>query len=200
MKQMTGLDTLRQSEPEPGPEGSRPDEMEDAAEGEEVEDESNVSPEEQALYEQTVRNGLTIIYPKGEEAAVAPSVIDTLKSSDNPIVNLASAAVSIVTYLRDSAKEAGQPLPDEILYHAGVALCEELAEVAEAEKIFDYSEEQIEQAFYQALDMYRVSGEQTGDVDSEQLKAGFETIRQADAEGRLGEVLPGIEERMGDQG
>ena len=198
MKQPMGLGGMRQGEIEPGPEDSRADMAEDQAEGE-TEEESNVSPEEQEIYNQAVTNALRIIYPKGEDAAIAPSVLDTLKSSDNPVVNLASAAVSIVTFLRDSAKEAGAPLPDEILYHAGAAVTEELAEVADVSKIYDYSEDEIEQAFYQALDMYRVSGEQSGDVDPEQLKAGFEQVRQADAEGTLDQMLPGIGERMKQQ-
>lgn len=179
-----GLDAM-------GAQGKPPAGMDD-------EDGVNVSPEEQALYETTVLNALAIIYA-GDDEKPAPKVIEALSASENPIMNLATAAVSIVTYLVQSAKEHGSPIPDEILYHAGTAIVEELAAIAEREGIHEFTEEQIEQAFYQALDMYRTAGEQSGDVDPEALKQGFEVVRQADAEGRLDDVLPGIGERLKQQ-
>jgi hypothetical protein len=165
---------------------------------EDAEPEGNVTPEEQAMYEQVVNNALEIMYPANEDA-LAPTIAAALAGSDNPIMNLATTAVSVAKGLVDSAKKAGTKIPGEILYHAGVAIVEELAEAAEAFKIHVYSEEDIEQAFYQALDMFRSAGMETGDVDGEVLKSEFEQIKQADAEGRLGEVLPGIEERMAQQ-
>jgi hypothetical protein len=158
--------------------------------------ESNVTPEEQAQYEMVMRNALKIIYPEGEEAQISPQVLQALKGSENPQMNLATAAVTLVTQLRDSAKKAGQPISDDVLYHAGSDIVGELAEVAEATKIYDFSEEEIENAWYMALDMYRAAGEQSGDVDSAQLKQSFEELRAADKEGRLDELMPGVSERM----
>lgn len=152
--------------------------------------EANVSPEEQAIYDQVIANAYKIIYT-GD--TVSPQVLKGLEGSENPMMNLATTAVTLITGLVESAKKAGQPIPEDVLYHAGVEIVEELAEIAEADKIHEYSEEEIEQAFYLGLDLFR----QSGLLDEEQLKQGFETIKQADQEGRLGEVLPGIEERMG---
>lgn len=160
----------------------------------------NVSPDEQKMYEMAVLNAFAIIYAGDSEKKPAPKVIEALGASDNPMMNLASAAVSIVMYLSENAAERGVEIDDSILYHVGVAVVEELAAIAAKEGIHDFSEQEIEQAFYQALDMYRTAGAESGLVDEEQLKQGFETIRQADAEGRLGEVLPGIESRMKEQG
>lgn len=179
--------------PQRAPQDAEAPEQDDEA----GEEQANVSPEEQAIYEQVVRNGLELIYPQGEDAGISPQVKQGLSAdSGNPIVNLATTAVVLITGLRDSAKKAGSPIPDEILYHAGTAIIEELAEVAEATKIHDYSEDDIEQAFYTALDMYRASATQTGDADPEQMKQGFEAIKQADSDGTLGQLLPGIETRM----
>ena len=164
--------------------------------GDENEPQPNVTPEEQARYDQFVNNALKVIYPGGEGEGVAPSVIRALKGSDDPITNLATAAVSLITSLRDSAKKAGQPVPDDILFHGGIAVIEELAEVAEAGKIHGYSEEDREYAFYRALDIYRAAGEKTGDVDKEALTHEWGRIVEADRQGRLGEVLPGIESRL----
>lgn len=167
--------------------------------GDETEEQPNVTPEEQAQYDMAVRNALKIIYPEGEEGAsptVSQNVLKGLDSSDNPIMNLATTAVSLVTGLRDSAKKAGQPISDDVLFHAGVAIIEELAEVAEAAKIHDYSDKDEEHALYLALDMYRTAGEQTGDIDKEALTQQWGQLVEADKQGRVGEVLPGIEERM----
>jgi hypothetical protein len=154
----------------------------------------NVSPEEQAEYEQFVGNAMSIIYP--DDGQVSPNVVQALQGSDDPMMNLATTAVSLVSSLRDSAKQAGHRVPDEILYHGAVAIIEELGEVAEAAGIHDYSEDDLEQALYLSLDLYRTAGEQSGDVDAEQLKAGFAQIQQADQQGRIEEVLPGIQSRM----
>ena len=182
----------------------------------------NVSPEEQQQYDTFVKNGLRLIYTGtpttqddhnsplptdliqegrttvdvATDQAISPNVLKALKGGDNPIMNLAVAGVTIVTGLRDSAKKAGAPISDDVLFHGATAILEELAEVAELTKIHDYTEQEMEQALYTGLDMYRESATQTGDLDSEALKQGFEQIRQADAEGRLGEILPGIDQKM----
>ena len=173
--------------------------------------EANASPEEQAMYEKIVSNAMKVIYPEGEgEGAVSPAVINTLKSSDNPVLSAATAAVAIVQQVRDSAQKAGEVDRwntqagqsdmldfDGILYHVGSDIVADLAEVAETANIHDFNEEDTEQAFYIALDMYREQGKQSGTLDEEQLKGGWNEVVEADKAGRLGEVLPGIEERMG---
>lgn len=165
--------------------------------GNEDGEQPNVSPEEQEAYDQFMANALRIIYPEGgEEGQISPNVMKGLQGSDNPVMNLATTAVTIVTGLRDSAKRSNHMIDDAILFHGGQSVVEELADVADAAGIHDYSEDDLEQAWYVALDMYRSAGEQTGDVDKEALTQGWEAIKQADAQGRLGEVLPGIEARM----
>lgn len=171
--------------------------------------EGNAAPEEQATYERIMGNALKVIYPEGEEATVSPAVLEMLKASDKPLVNVSNAAVSIVTNLRASAAQAGiveqwdaqateadMLTFDEILFHAGKAIVEELCEVAEAAKIHEFNEQEIETAFFMALDMYRETATQSGTLDAEALKGQWGEIVEADKAGRLGEVLPGIEQRM----
>lgn len=177
-----------------------PEQVEGEAGDAQGEPQPNVTPEEQAQYEMVVRNALKIIYPEGEQAAVSPQVMKGLSGSKEPVMNLAITAVTIVTGLRDSAKKAGQPIDQDVLFHAGVAIIEELAEVAEAAKIHDYSDKDEESALYLALDMYRSAGEQSGDVDKEALTQQWGQIVEADKQGRVGEVLPGIESRMKEAG
>ncbi len=164
---------------------------------EQPEAESNVTPEEQAEYEAFVRNGLKIIYPEGEgEGTVSPQILQSLKGSEQPVINLATTTVALVRGLTDSARKANHPIPDDILFHGSVALLEELAEIADAAKIYDYSEDDIEHALYAGLDMFREQATADGSMDGEALKAQFGEVVQADKDGTLDELLPGIGERM----
>lgn len=154
--------------------------------------EANVTPEEQAQYDKFVRNGLEIIYPKGEGAQVSPKVIEQLSAGAEPIENLANTAVQITIAVEDSAEAGGVQLDDAVVMHGGIAILEELAEVAEAAKIHDYSEDELQGATYRALDLYREIGQQTGKVDPEALKAQFGEIVEADKRGDVQSVLPQI--------
>jgi hypothetical protein len=148
------------------------------------------TPEEQALYEQVVKNALEILYPKSEEE-ISPQIREALTAGDKPVMNLAMASLSIVQGLVASAKQAGQPIPEDVLYHAGAQIVELVGEAAEAFKIHDYAEEDIERAFYIALDLYREQATQAGDVNADELKASFDELKAANDRGELDTILPG---------
>ena len=178
------------AEPEGGdPAAARPVEGDD--------EESNVSPEEQAQYDQFMQNAMEIIYPKGEDAQVSPNIMKGLSATPKtPLLALASTAVSLVAGLRDSAKRAQSPISDEVLFHAGADLVAELAEIAEAAKIHEFSDDDVEKAFYLALDMYRSEAEQSGNIDKEAATQGWNEIVEADRNGTLAQQVPGIGERL----
>jgi hypothetical protein len=158
----------------------------------------NVSPEEQAVYEQFVKNAAGFLYK--ENGKVEPTVLQALEvpesdpeSPGNPrIMALANAAFQIVKKLDVSAIEQDMPLPDEILYHGGMEVIEELGEIAAAAGIYDYSEEDLSGAFFQAIDLFRDHAIASGRTNAEVLKGQFEEIAEADKAGKLGEVLPGL--------
>lgn len=155
--------------------------------------EANVTPEEQAQYEQFVTNGLEVIYgDEGEGTPVRPDILNRLRESSDPLENLANTTVWLVTMLETSAEQGGGQLDDAVVMHGGKALLEELAEVAEAGAIHDYSEQELEGAWYRGLDLYRETATAEGRVDPEALKQQFGEIEQADREGRMSEVLPGV--------
>lgn len=172
---------------------------------------SNVSPEEQAQYDKFMTNALEIIYPQGEEAQVSEAVLNDLSGKPDPeaaqlfaeadppveasaIDNLASSTVQIVLMLEGSAQEAGADIADDVVFHAGKDILEELAEVAEAAGIYDYDEKEMEGAFYRALDLYRISSPR---VDQQALSQEFQQIQRADQDGSLAQLLPGIDQVAG---
>lgn len=151
----------------------------------------NVTPEEQAQYDAFVGNGLKVIYgAEGEEAGARPDILNRLKESSDPLENLANTTVWLVTMLETSAEKGGNQLDDAVVMHGGKAMLEELAEVAEAANIHDYSEEEMEGAWYRGLDLYRETATQDGRVDPDALKEQFGEIQRADEQGRMGDVLP----------
>jgi hypothetical protein len=187
--------------PAPAADNAAPDSQQgDATSSADDSDQSAVTPEEQHQYDQVVTNALSVIYPQGEggDAQVSPSVLKGLNGSESPIMNLATTAVTMVIHLRDSAKQAGHPISDDVLFHAGLQIVQELAEVADAAKIHDYTDKEIEQSFYQALDMYRTAAEKTGDVNADDLKQGWSQMVQADRDGRLSDLSPELAQRAKD--
>lgn len=179
-----------------GTQGAPPDQSKYLEDGE-----PNVSPEEQAEYEQFMNNALSLLYVDGEDGSqVQPAILEALDvgmqadpNGPNPaIIALANAAVEIVSKLDDSAREAGSPVSDDVLMHGGLAVVEELAEIAEAANIYDYSEEEMTGAYQQAVDMYREKAIADGRTSKETLEGQFREINEAEAAGKLGDVLPGL--------
>lgn len=154
----------------------------------------NVSPEEQQQYEQFVGQALNLIYDdKGMQA-----VTQRLKGTGDPMDDLAQTAVMVVTRVQESAREAGQDIPGDVLFHGGVEIIEDLANLAEKAGIHSFSEDELEGATYRALDLYRETATQAGLIDPAPLKQEFGELMQADQQGRLGEIIPGIE-KYGDR-
>lgn len=182
----------------------------------------NVTPEEQAMYDQFVGNAEQIIFPDGEDGqpTASPMILAQLRGefdpeameafaaaepplAQSPTDSLAGTAVMLVLVLENSMAASGMQIDpdtlDTVIFHAGAEILQGLGEVAEAADIHAYTEEELEAALYRALDLYRIS---SGRIDQDALKQQFGQIVEADKAGTLGQLLPGIEQRMqpGDQG
>lgn len=173
----------------------------------------NVSPEEQADYDKFVNNALEIIYPQGG-GTVSPVVMKHLNGEYeqeaqqilaeaqpplgvSPIDNLAGTTVLLVVALDQSATAAGKDVGQDVVIHGGVAVLEELATVAQAAKIHDYSDKEIEAATLRAMDLYRYVGPR---YDENAAKQDFGQVVEADKTGTLDQVVPGIGQALKQQG
>lgn len=172
----------------PAPPMDRPG-MDQGMMGEDGE-QSNVSPEEQAAYEQFVANGLKLIFNE----QTAPKLIASLQAEGNPVHALANATVMIVQRLEQSAAKAGQTISPDILMHGGAEIMSNIAELAKAAKIHEFSEEELESASYVAMDLYGDQAMKQGTLDKNAIAQDVQTIVQADQQGTLEQVVPGIEE------
>lgn len=165
--------------------------------GEDAPEQPNASAEEQQLYDQFVTNGYKILYgTQDHEGPVRKEIIGLLSQGQNgdPTEPLAQTAVWLTMLVEKSAEQGGAHIPDEIVFHAGRELFEELATIADAAKIHTYSQKELQGAWYKALDMYREANtkdEQNPNarVDPEQLKGQFAQLDEADRTGQGAELL-----------
>lgn len=147
---------------------------------------ANVAPEEQAQYDEFVDKALRVIYdPKS-----FPAVLQGLQGAGDPVAGLANTAALAIMRVEDSAKREGVEVSPDVLFHAGLEIMGDLAETAGKAAIHEFSDEEIEQATYKALDLYRQSRPRS--IDQEAARAEFDVARQADEAGQLDELLPAL--------
>ncbi len=166
-------------------------------------DESGVTPEEQAQYDDFVGKASDLIHG-GDTETVLPEILESLKGggkaepvegadpeqpSNGPILALANTAVQICQKLDVDAAEAGQPWSDDVLFQGAVEVIEMLGEIAEAANIHVYSEDNLAGAFYQAVDLYRPIAIEMGRTTEEDLKGQFAEIEEGGKDGRLDQVM-----------
>lgn len=184
-----------------GMESEAPDEpQEEAAEGEatgspEMDDDeqTNVSPEEQQQYERFVDNCYSVIY----DQKTLPKILQSLDATNDPIMNLANTIVQVVHFVATSAKASQTEISGDVLIQGGAEVMGDLADLAGKVGIHDYSDDEIEGATYRAMDLYRELQKQDGSLDINAAKQDMKDIMVADKEGRLDELLPGVQERYG---
>lgn len=151
----------------------------------------NVSPEEQAQYDQFIDNGLRLIFDK----KTAPSILQRIEASPSPSEGLAAATVSVVTRLKDSAEQKGMKIDDAVLFHGGVELMENIAELSDAAGVHKFTPDEIEVAMYQALDQYGTREIERGTIDKQKVADEFKMMVEADKAGRIDELIPGLSQR-----
>jgi hypothetical protein len=160
----------------------------------EVEEQPNASPEEQKQYDLFIKNAMELMYTQDGKAQ--PEVLQRLSTGNKPIDSMAQTVVWLTMLVEQDAERNGMHIEDDVLFHASTEILEQLVELAEAAGLHEYKEAEMQGAWYQALDMYREANTgEGGRIDTEAAAADFEALRQADAEGRGDEVLPGYEQQ-----
>lgn len=196
---MAGLIQMAQEQGSPAPNSPPAAAPESgAAPSTDGEREPNVTPEEQEIYSQFVNNCREVIYPKGEDGQVNPKVVENLKATDNPVDNLASALVEVISQVMSSAEAAKAPwtadpqMESDIAMGAGEELMDDLVQIAQGMKIHDYTQDEINGAATAAIQLYGEQMEALGKTDKDQLSAQFGDIMKSKENGTLGQLLPGV--------
>lgn len=178
--------------------GGAPPEMASAgAESETAEGGSNVTAEEQAQYDQFVNNAFRLVYRSPESIN---AVLKGIEGGGDPVGGLANTAVMVVAKLNESATKAGSKISDDVLFHGGVEILEDLANTAEKAGIHSFTEKELEAATLRAMDIGREVLADQGRVNKDALKQEFGQIVQADRQGQLAKMLPGIDKFSAETG
>lgn len=150
--------------------------------------EGNVSPEEQAQYDAFVTNGMKLM---NDEKGI-DGLLKSIQGDGDPIQGLANTVAAIVIRVEDSAQKQGVEISPDVLMHGGTELLEQAADLAEQAGIHEFSEEDLESALYQSMDIYRSMRE--GKLPTEQLGQDLQKLQAAEQDGSLEEMFPGITE------
>jgi len=156
----------------------------------EPEDKGNVSPEEQAQYDQFVAQGMKLY----NDPKVMPAILHQIEGNGDPVNGLASATATIVVRLVHSLKGQPTKMSGDVIYHGGVEILEQLADLGAVTKLHDFTPEEMQQAELRAVDMVRDMLTKSGDIDNEAVMQDFNALVEADKAGALDEMLPGVSE------
>lgn len=159
----------------------------DGRDGDEQGEAPNVSPEEQAQYDQFMDRAFALAY----DERTFPTVMGRIAKAPDPVEGLAAATAMLVSRLKDTAARQNISLSPDVLYHGGAALLEDLADTAGKAGIHDFTPDEVEGALYRCLDLYRSM--EGGDPAGKQAVAqDWQALVQADRAGALGQMLPGL--------
>ena len=172
---------------------------------------TQASPEEQAAYEQFLRNAIELTHgPDGKptepvqrhlQGQFEPEVMQMFEAV-NPPINpqspsdcLALTGLLVVMATDASAMSAGKDVGNDVVFHAGAELIAMFAEDAEALGLFESDDKGVEVAVTRAADIYnQIDGPR---VDKQMLADEFQQLMEADRAGQIDKVLPGAKQAAG---
>lgn len=135
---------------------------------------TNVSPQEQAMYDVTMIAARKNIYGEGKDDARFKMVLDRLSKGRNDLAaNIGGIAAVTLSNIAGAAKKQGREVPGYILFHAGDELVDDLIEIALGAKLAkpDQRDELKKASMFEGLKLYG-STEQKGLTP--QAKAGYQ--------------------------
>jgi hypothetical protein len=148
---------------------------------------TNVTPNEQEAYELFMAQVGNVMYDK----KTLPKLIERLHAGAKAAESIGQTAAAIVMRVQDSAEESGRRVDPDILLAAGKEAVEMLGELAERSGI-DVTDEVLEQAYLLGVDQFRAIRQQQGKLAPEAFQQDMNFLKQADEEGRIDEVAPGL--------
>ena len=151
----------------------------------------NATEEEQTQYDLIVARAIKMIHGKGMD-----NILKTLGSAETPAQGIGQVTAQIVTTLKQSAKEGGMQISDDVLQNAGMEIIEELSELAENKGVYQYDspeeeESEMADAALYAIRNYeqqRMKSGEVGPEEQDKMKADI----QKEIANEQGESEPGI--------
>lgn len=158
-----------------------------------LEQDANVTPEEQQAYNEFVGNAYKILYSE----KTFPEFIARLRKAaeQDPVEGLSSVTVMAIIRVQESARRNGKMIDPVVVFHAGSEILAAIADTAAKAGIHEYDEKEIEAASLRAMDKYVAVANEAGLIDKQRAIFDYQSMLQADKEGKLDEMFPGVEEK-----
>lgn len=148
----------------------------------------NVSPEEQAQYDQFVGQAMNMMY----DEKITPTIVKSLSNAESPAEGLGRTLAMIVMRVEDAAQDQGVSFSGDVMLHGAEELLEQLVEIGEAAGLKDYTPEEMESALYLGLDTYRATRQQQGRLPVDEISQDFDALLAADQSGDVDSIVPGL--------
>lgn len=160
---------------------------------------NQASPEMQVQYDRFVGRAMEVIY----NPAMFSKVVNLLRGTGaaggkdgkpnkgGPAQGLANATVMVIRRVHDAAKQAGEQLPPDVIFHGGSEIFSQLAEISDKAGLSDYANDRdaLEAAYFKAIDMYLQQASKAGEIDQQAAQAQMQKLQQMDQNGQLTQVL-----------
>ena len=141
------------------PAGRGPMRQDGASEMEQEGQRRPATPEEQRLHDDFIGNALKVVY----EPKTADHIVELLRGGEGnyPVESLAKVTAMVISTVKASAEQAGNQIPDEIVVRAAAKVTFDIGTaLAPAAKLPEFNEQQIQGAFFRAMEMLREGREQ----------------------------------------
>ena len=152
----------------------------------------NVSDSEQAEYNLIVNNAYNLLYDN------MPKLLKSISGGGDPVTGLAQTVANTLSRLVNSAARSGKKIANEVVFHAGIEIIEDLADLAKDSDIHDFMPDELESATYLSVEIYRGLQQESGNIDPNEAAGDLEELQRAEADGTLDQAFPGIRERFSD--
>lgn len=144
------------------------------------------TPEEQKQYNDFVNNAQVLAYDEKTQGVV----LDAIMGMGDPVMGLANTAATIVLQVEQSAESNGVELAEGVVYNAGAEIVEDLASFVKEAGAHDFTEQEVEAAWFRGIDIYRELKSNAGGIDQDKYQADLAQLIKADQAGQLEQTMP----------
>lgn len=146
-------------------------------------------PEEQDLYERFVAAGTMMLY----DQKFFPTFAQMVKSME-PKAAVADAVAKVSLRTVQETRKQGVEIPGEVVLQGAKELTEGAADAAERVGAEPFSPQDLEEAYYMALDRGRAAFQAEGLIDEQEAQEGARMIEEMQSDGRLDQALALVEQ------
>lgn len=160
------------------------------------------TPEEQQQYDEFVSLALDMV-SKPESKDLRAKLLKLLGAGGDRVQSLASTVYYLFSAVFKAGVDAGIQFDPGVLLAAGEEITQHISIFGKVRKVADYTPEEVDTAFLQAVDMFRMNNKDM--LDPQAAQQDLHEIQDADNQGNLDQVAPGLAgaleklKRLGDQ-